>query len=340
MAPATAASSPSSPGQRNTSSSLPSEPFPFLDKFITGLGSIHHSPWLPDLELMHHYTSSTFLTLPRAADLHHIWQIEVPKLAISHTFLLHQVLALSAQHQSHLHLDRYSHYSIYASVHQNRAIAGLRTALTSIDYNTCHEIFIVSSLLSISAFATFSNFGGVCERPRMDDLLNVFQLVRGMSRILDSFTALLQQGTLGKLFLKEETSRPAPLLTAIVEELRQIDIPETIHLADASVCRESIAGVISWVEAAILTTSTPDLRVCLSFAMCLTEEFIDLIQQRHPVALLIVTYYCVILHFTGQDHWYLRGWGRSIMDDIAVNIEPGWHNKMKWPMRIVENGSI
>ncbi|KPM34458.1 hypothetical protein AK830_g12118 [Neonectria ditissima] len=341
MAPATAASTPSDPGWSNPSLTLPSDPFPYFDKFVTGPGSIDQSPWLTDLELMHHYTSSTYMTLPRASYLHQVWQIEIPKLAMSHAFLLHQILAVAAHHQSHLHPERYSHYSICASLHQNRTIAGLRTALANISEDTCHELFVASSMLSICAFAAFSNYGGVDEQPRIDDFLDVAQLVRGMSKILDAYDDLLARGRLGKLFLTEDTNQPAmPLLSAIVEQLRQLEIPDMIHPATACVCRESIAGIMTWVENAVLSTAAPDLRVCVSFPICLTEEFIDLVRQRHPVALLIISHYCVILHYTGLEHWYLRGWGRSILDDIATNIDPRWHKQLEWPMGIVENGAM
>ncbi|KAK7424653.1 hypothetical protein QQZ08_008536 [Neonectria magnoliae] len=341
LATATAASTPSGPAWSNPSLSLASDPFPYFDKFVTGPGSLDQSPWLTDLGLMHHYTSSTYMTLPRALYLHQIWQIEIPKLAMAHAYLLHQVLAVAAHHQSHLQPERYSHYSICASLHQNRAIAGLRTALAHINEDTCHELFVASSLLSISAFAAFSSYGGVYEQPRIDDFLDVVQLVRGMSRILDAYTDLLAAGRLGQLFLSEDTTKPVtPVLAAIVKQLRQLEIPDMIQPATASVCRECIAGIITWVENAILSTGAPDLRVCVSFAICLTEDLIDLVRQRHPVALLIISHYCVILHYTGRNHWYLQGWGSSLLDDIATNIDPRWHKQLEWPMRIVENGAM
>lgn len=287
---------------------------------------------------MHHYTASTFLTLPRAADLQQIWQIEVPRLAMSHAFLLHQILAVSAHHQSQIQPERYSHYSICASLHQNVTISGLRTALAQITEETCQEVFIASSMLSICAFASFSSYGGMSEKPHIDDLTDVFHLVRGMSRILNSYNDFLHQGKLAQLFLKESGCESAPLLTAVIEQLRHIKLPDTIHPAAASIFQESISEVITWVENAMLSTGSPELRVCVSFPICLTEEFMDLLRQRHPATLAFIAYYCVVLHFTGLDHWYLRGWGRNILDDIVANMDPSWSMALEWPLMVMENG--
>ncbi|KAH7008867.1 hypothetical protein EDB80DRAFT_763938 [Ilyonectria destructans] len=333
QASATAAHTPPDPDWSSST-----DPFPYFDKFVTGPGSTNQSPWLTDLELMHHYTASTFLTLPRAVDLQQIWQIEIPRLAMSHAFLLHQILAVAAHHQSQIQPERYSHYSICASLHQNVTISGLRTALAQITEETCQEVFIASSMLSICAFASFSSYGGVSEKPHIDDLTDVFHLIRGMSRILDSYNDFLHQGKLAQLFVKENGCESAPLLTAVTEQLHHIKLPDTIHPAAASIFQETIPELINWVENAMLSTGSPELRVCVSFAICLTEEFMDLLRQRHPAALAIIAHYCVVLHYTGLDHWYLRGWGRNILDDIVANMDPSWSMALEWPLMIMENG--
>ncbi|KAF7553460.1 hypothetical protein G7Z17_g3614 [Cylindrodendrum hubeiense] len=258
-APAAAVQTPPDHGWGSTNNAA--DQFPYFDKFVTGPGSTDQSPWLTDLELMHHYTSSTFLTLPRAADLQQIWQIEIPRLAMSHAFLLHQILAISAHHQSQFQPDRYGHYSICASLHQNETIAGLRTALAQVTEETCPEVFVAASMLSICAFASFSSYGGVSEKPHIDDLIDVFQLTRGMSKILNSYNDVLHQSKLRELFLKEDSCGPAPLLAAVIEQLHHLKIPETVHHTAASIFHQSISEVITWVENAVFSTSSPELRV-------------------------------------------------------------------------------
>ncbi|KAJ4321847.1 hypothetical protein N0V84_005142 [Fusarium piperis] len=209
------------------SPSMSPDPYPYFAKFVTGQEPVEKSTWLTDLELMHHYTFSTYLTLPRANELQQAWQVEIPKLALSHVFLLHQVLSVSAHHLAYLHPDRPS-LSICASQHQNKAVVGLRTAVSSISEESCPEIFIASSLLYICAFASFSA-PSRGEQPRIADLLDVFLLVRGMSDILNSYNDELRASKLSSLFLRGDATEPSPVLSAMVKKLHQFEVPNTFE---------------------------------------------------------------------------------------------------------------
>lgn len=323
-----------------SSLTIASDPFPYFDKFITGPRAVEQSSWLTDLELMHQYTAITYQTLPRAADLQHIWQTQIPKLALSNIFLLHQILAISAHHQSQLRPDLYSHYTICASLHQNKAVAGLRTALARITEETCHEVFVASSLLSICAFASLSSYGGVSERPWLEDLIDVFQLIRGMSRILDSYTNLLHKGELSMLFFREGNSKPAPFLDSVNEQLQLLELSLLPQDEATLVCRQTIIEVVAWIQSVIRSTGSPGLRASLSLPICLRENFMDLVRQHNPVALVIVAHYSVILHDSGLDNWYLRGWGRSVIEDIAQIVGPSWHKSLEWPLMMLENSCL
>ncbi|ESU08306.1 hypothetical protein FGSG_11537 [Fusarium graminearum PH-1] len=174
-----------------TSLAASPDPLPYLAKFVRGQEPIEQTTWLTDLELMHHHSTCTYLTLPRADELQHIWQIEMPKLALRHVYLLHQVLSVSAYHLAHLNPDRPG-FPVCASQHQNEAIKGLRSAIESISQDNCVEIFLASSLLSIGAFAGFSTQSSG-QQPSIDDLLDVFVLIRGMSDILNKYQTTLNQ---------------------------------------------------------------------------------------------------------------------------------------------------
>ncbi|KAM0418625.1 hypothetical protein ACHAPT_012428 [Fusarium lateritium] len=311
------------------------DPYPYFAKFVTGQEPVEKSTWLTDLELMHHYTSTTYLTLPRGEELQQVWQVEIPKLALSHVFLLHQVLSVSAHHLAYLHPDRPS-LSICASQHQNKAVVGLRTAVSTISEESCTEIFVASSLLYICAFASFSAQSRG-EQPRIDDLLDVFLLVRGMSDILNSYNDALKASKLAILFVRGDATEPSSILSATVQKLRQFEIPDAFEPETITLCHESILSAVTWIENCVTTTRTPDLRVAMSWSLSLNPEFMDLVRQHHPVALCIIGHYCVILQQTGLDHWFLRGWGKPILSDIMEKIDPQWRCLLEWPLAAIED---
>ncbi|EXL72614.1 hypothetical protein FOPG_11868 [Fusarium oxysporum f. sp. conglutinans race 2 54008] len=319
----------------NADSSIASpDPLPYLAKFVTGQESIEQSTWLTDLELMHQYSTSTYLTLPRADELRQIWQIELPKLSLSHVYLLHQVLSVSAFHLASLHPDR-PDYAICASQHQNKAIAGLRSAVACITEESCVEIFLSSSLLGIGAFAGLGahNAG---QQPRIDDLLDVFVLIRGMSDILNRYEPLLKESRIGHLFVKGSQSGSTPLLDATLTQLRQIVIPDGFEDTATAICQESIASGIIWIENHIGATATPDERIAMTWCLSVSSGFLDLIRQRHPVALCVLAHYCVILDRVGKSQWFMRNWGKPVLQDIRNEMEPRWSSMLQWCLAAVE----
>ncbi|CEF79799.1 unnamed protein product [Fusarium graminearum] len=317
-----------------TSLAASPDPLPYLAKFVRGQEPIEQTTWLTDLELMHHHSTCTYLTLPRADELQHIWQIEMPKLALRHVYLLHQVLSVSAYHLAHLNPDRPG-FPVCASQHQNEAIKGLRSAIESISQDNCVEIFLASSLLSIGAFAGFSTQSSG-QQPSIDDLLDVFVLIRGMSDILNKYQTTLNQSRLGGLFVRGNPCESTPVLTAIIGQLRQITIPDSFGSAVASLCQDSIETAITWIEKSIRTTDNPDSRIALTFCLSVSADFLDLIKQRNPIALCVLAHYCVVLNQVGRSTWYMERWGRSVVLDIWKKMDPQWRSLLQWCMEAVE----
>lgn len=77
---------------------------------------------LRDLKLMHHFTAIAWQILPKGYGRQELWQIELPRLALEHDLLLHQLLAFSAYYLAYSTPDRRTMFLIQASQHQNLAI--------------------------------------------------------------------------------------------------------------------------------------------------------------------------------------------------------------------------
>jgi hypothetical protein len=317
------------------------DPFPYLHEFTTA-ESPHpeaDDSWVTDLELMHQYTSSTYLTLPRGRELQNVWQVQVPKLALEYPFLLHQVLATSAYHLAFLNPEESRLYFMHASQHQNEAIIGLRTALSEISDESCHALFATSSLLSLCAFATFSDPKKSGGHRIIDNFHDVLILIRGMSSILDSYEDTLKSGSLSRLF-RMSSNAPSPLLNAILDQLQYITISEEAGQKNADICNQAISATAIWINQAISKAQEPELRLCMSWPICLTEEFIGLMHQRHETAMTLLAYYGVVLQFCGVNYWYLRGWGSSIIQDVAHSLNPQRRDVIEWCENAIKNISV
>lgn len=292
------------------------DPFPYLSNLVASQQQSNVSrTWTSDLELMHHYTSITWKSLPRGLELREVWQIDLPKLAFSFDFLTHQILAISAAHMAFLHPDLSNNYSTQASQHQNKATHGLRSILTTIDESNCHAIFSAASLLSIASFAALSNPRTRHANPGMEDLLQVFLLIRGMHGVLTSYENIIKIGPIGDLLRTGTYQSNTPFLSEIEAELNSMSY-ENMDLSDFH-CREAVSLLLGWIRHARSHASLPELRVVMTWPTGLSDGYMECLRERHVPALRILACYCRILEFLGEDHWYLKDWGKSVLAGLA-----------------------
>ncbi|KAJ0162104.1 Sterol uptake control protein 2 [Colletotrichum tanaceti] len=347
------------------------DPFPYFDKFTTGpVAPGHLSGWITHLELMHHYSTATCLTLPRSDDASGsrvVWQSEVPRLGLAHTFLMHEVLAIAALHLGHLHPERRASYALHASRHQSDAIAGLRGSLAQITADNCHALFATSSLLLLNAYSTFPyqrgrsprssprsspppQSGSPPDAPTVDDILDVFLLVRGMNHILSSAQPVIQAGPFAPFFAEVVTPASTPLLDAVARRLQsfrsaleETDDPDpdpSPSSSSKSVVAMEIGVFLQCITHAVESTATPEMRVALTWPINLTEEYLGLLRHRDPAALTLLAYYCAVVRSTEAASWFMQGWGVNAARAIVADLDPGWRDMIRWPLAFMSDRTI
>lgn len=307
------------------------DPFPYFEKFVMHQPHDYTGSWIADLELLHHFTTSTYRTLPRATEVEETWQIAVPKLAFTHVFLMHQVLAIAGFHLAYLHPHDSTTYALQASQHQNRGISGIRLVLSSVTAENCHALFAASSLLCIGVFASFS----IQDKPTVDSIVDFFSLVRGTSQILNTTQDTLRDGPLGSLFIFSAPPSRCERLDDVVAELErfsanlgEIDLPEV---------KDAVACMITSIRRAKESSTDPGSRIMMTWPIHLPENYVVLLRQRDPGALAVLAFYCVVLQLSESACWYVRGWEGSVLDDIRMSIAPPWEAAVGWCITRVRN---
>ncbi|OAA71826.1 hypothetical protein LEL_09061 [Akanthomyces lecanii RCEF 1005] len=297
----------------------PTDKFPYLTSFITKpTEESTPSAWLADLELMHHFTATAYTYLPRGAARQNVWQLVVPRLALEHSYLMHQILAMSAFHMVTLHPDRRGCYSVSATNHQDEAIRGLRQVLTTVNDTNCHAVFATSSLLCIGVFA--SSAASVMQNglPGMEDLLEVFSMLRGMHSLLQKHEHIIKDGPLGPILRLDHHQSETALLSSIVRLAKDLRMPRATFPSTEASCRNAAESLVECIEHANASTDIPELRVATTWPIGLTREYIDLLRLHDPAAKVVLSLYCQILEHVGSRYWYLEGWSRGIMSDAGM----------------------
>ncbi|RTE85059.1 hypothetical protein BHE90_000420 [Fusarium euwallaceae] len=298
-------------------------------------------------QLMHHYTAVAYRTLLTPC-LHACvtLQTTVPQEAFTYPSLFHQILAFSALHLAHVQSNKRQQYLIQASQHQSAAISGTRELLAKpLTASSCHALYASSVFIIISGFAIFPT----CEKNNaafepISSLVDVFVLIGGMSAILESSDTQLRQGPLRGLF--RDCACPLPQVKGQVQEISTkaaalIPLFETSGLDRESkrILTEATALLVDMIEDvknSRRSLATPELRAVFSWPARLSPAYLTLTRHHNPLALVVLSFFCVLLHAREDNYWFLDGWAAILLKSISrIVVDSPWREIVQWPMDII-----
>lgn len=298
---------------------------------------------MKDLELLHHYATSTYLTLTRGRkELEEIWKIIVPQLALEHPFLMHGVLAISALHLAYLRPEHQQEYAIIAANHENIALPFFRTNSSNISEKNCSAVLAFSGLVMIYAMASQQDEDLLfADSKGPEGVPEWLQLLRGTYALLSSVWHLLAAGPMASL-LNQVPGRGSGSsnsddahLTAL---LPLFSLPRSskserrgethIYLAALENLRESFSILY-------VSDRTFDIESAPFFWPArVPSTFIKLLSERKPEALILLAHHCVLLERVGPC-WFMDGHVRRLMEIIHKDLDEQWRSWIAWPLEQV-----
>ncbi|KAI0538641.1 hypothetical protein GGR58DRAFT_467480 [Xylaria digitata] len=276
--------------------------------------------WLRDLELMHHYATITCHKMPRANEHLQLWQLEIPRLAAHHSYLMHQVLATAAHHLAYLHPADRDSVELEALRHHSSTVKSFHKSIQNLNEESCHAVFGAAMLVIINTFASYSSTTQIGTSSKLGDLLGSFILIRGMNGILKSFEHLLQGGPLGPLLLLSKRPSSLSLLDPLIQRLHKLLSDFRDDSSDMAVCRQAVHHFIHTIEQAMATSDSPLSRIIMHWPIAISDDFLTLLQQRQRTALVVLSYYGVVLVSAGFDVWFLERWGQQLLQEIETLV--------------------
>ncbi|KAH8695043.1 C6 zinc finger protein [Talaromyces proteolyticus] len=293
-----------------------------------------------DLELLHHYSTITYRTLPAVCgpDLHDLWQSQVVQLGLRHEFLLRGILAVSALHLAYLHPHRRESLALRADAHHSTALEIFRDVLNHVDQSNCVAIFAFSCFIVVLAFAT----------PRRTesndfekDIFDWFHMIRGCNSVLQTQWETVSSSFLAPLVRKGMAHEAAgPHQTSDFD--RVTGLLQLCASARLAQDRENTNAYALAIHELLNTYTQVSIRMrrkedfiptIFVWPISIPQRYLDMLRDRQPEAMIILAYYSALLqHIDNQ--WYMCGWARFLVAEIDAALSEEWHEWLLWPKEV------
>ncbi|KAH7119326.1 hypothetical protein EDB81DRAFT_915134, partial [Dactylonectria macrodidyma] len=330
-----------------TTSFTPS-PQPMFGTAQTALLDSLETPdcWISNAELIIHYITVTYRTFSFSASLTKFLQSDLPREALSHPFLLREIMAFAGFHLAYLYPEKRPTYLLVASKHQDFAIKGLREGLSNaMTQQNCHTLYATSIFLILSKFAAFTavepqHQPHSCLAP-IKSLLDIFNMVHCMDGVFRSSENDIRQGPLEGLFGKDSQAQSTRVLS-LSDRLQQLKLPIEAEIRECETMKTMASAIDSLVAATVRvathkTSGSPaELRAIFLWPMLVPREFVALAEAGHPISLLILAHYCVLIRWAAERSWCFERWATSVSDAISDQIRDSpWAGWLDWPLSLI-----
>jgi hypothetical protein len=285
---------------------------------------------------MMQWCNSTHQILARNERVDPVWRILVPKEALSHPFLMHGILALSALHLARTHDDhRRPTYLGTAVAHQNQALAYFRESLNDINASNAKAMFAFASIVAIYALGFPHPPDPKDPQTCLDDLLQVFNLSRGVQQVLAQATPAIKDTDWEIILQLDDYDSTLPEEeSSALRRLREVNeacgAQDPHH--DPSVYATALENLED-MTAGIHGGLTP-ITVACRWAIKMKASYVEAIREHNPLALVILAHYLAILHRSRPD-WCVYDWTVTVPKAIWSILHDPWKPLAHWPMVVV-----
>ncbi|KAF4478573.1 RTA1 domain containing protein [Fusarium agapanthi] len=305
--------------------------------------------------LLHHWTTSTSLSIFATSDVSVCWQIVFPQISFKHPFVMHAILSLAALHLAYLYRSNKHQHIVEATRYHTKALQGFHEAINHTGSENSDALFAWSILNLLYVFGIFGQLGEDVEiepeplySSRTDRMLGVewIPMIRGVEAVLrpsqrnQEFSRLSHLRNPGNWYDLD----PDKNLDSLDECFRQIR-SSWEQSVDAPTYDEAL-WVLRKCRMFVAQFDTMDVETLkdwefnrewsgpLMFIFFAPREYFTFLKQRQPPALVLFAFFGGLLH-TLNYCWLLEGWGKGIVEVIDDLLGSYWRPLIAWPAKVV-----
>ena len=288
-----------------------------------------------DAELMYYWTTSTCNTLSAQSAGVTFWRTSVTEVGLSHEYVLHLLLAITALHLAHCRPGRHDEYVALSDHHYNAALTSVTSELSHLTQENCDAVLLSVQIICFITWARGPQPGeylafGVNGR---SEWLIMFRGVRTTIESLESgaFTRSLSPNLRTKTGpLPELKSPPAykEPLAELLSYVKSTSIPSQLecNLFSHEVLEECYHSRYNGIDG--------EYHVVFAWLYRMQEEFLEALQRHDAVPLIVYAHFAVLMNDM-EGFWYMRGWTAHVLGGIWSILRDEDRIWIRWPMAAV-----
>ena len=296
-----------------------------------------------DLQLMHHYSACSCVRFAPGTARHRCWTFDVPELAFTHSFLLHQILAVAALHrytlapQSPLFRDA-------ALDHRAKALELVQPVLSNHDEASAIALFAFAGLTAIYAYGEVVVQIQTHRRgfDVVKQLVQCFKLNRGISSIVEAHREHLE-GSWAEDMINLKVAGNVWDLHSTYFRLQHTDrLQDLIRdgIQSAQIRKVYLQAMNSCMNSIQLLLSQRNPEDDIYFLIMawpneVDEELMRCLEQKEQIALIILAHYAVLMSLRPR-LWWLADWPRLLLHQIASILSAEYQQYLDWPRYMME----
>ena len=314
---------------------------------LSSLGPFPSTLAVFDLELLHHWTTSTCYTLSRGPAVQTVWCNEAPRIGFATPPVLRTLLAFSALHLARADESRRVACLAHAQMHHSTAVREMIPLVSPLAPENSAALFIFSSLTCMFSCAKPSEEGDFLVLFERGNLSEWARLFRGTKTVIRTGGEDLCTGRLAPIFTNGSYLAAAYRSPQALEqgkphvwELQQMIWRECA--ADPSlraIYQEAVDELARTLGLAIRPVIMRRLETADVFRWLIdvSDEYLDLLRQEAPIALIIFAHWCASVRQV-EWMWWMEGLSSRLMTQMYSVLDPKYRDWLLWPQEII-NGS-
>lgn len=288
-----------------------------------------------NLELLHHFTIATSITLSPDPQVREVWRVVVPQMAFSTQYILDGILALAALHIARYNNARRPVLLPYAIERHSASLSKALPLVSGVTAQTRMPIFVFGVLTLFFNLAR-PTLDIDPEPSRKDIIPEWLHLLRGIDSVVIAETSLffspvslIFRCTWGSLeYWKSHVPEQYQVLVDLEERIcaEPSESPERL-----TSLRESVA-VLNRSFSFLYGGNFKDqdkLRGFYQWLFEVPDAYLGLLKQGDNGALCVLAFYAVLVKDL-EKYWWIEGWAVRLMKGIYMLLDGEHRLWIRW----------